>query len=399
MRPNLSRSVFRSLARYGLLTVSFTATSVRAAKVPAAVVAAAKTACAHPSLRAVGALWLADCAEGADGERTHALSAISGDGHATPLGDYFSHASAPARGFDARGAAHVKGAQVIIEQQHDDGRRSRVVWDLSVVPPRELSVLDGDGLVRYSERCGTDLRYPRCVTDLVAHGSECTEKLPRCLPEPALSDCDDILEPAESLKFTPVPLAPSSATEPWRCGVTVASAYYGNNPGHSSFDVVATAVDETSRQVRLHLRAHDTTPQPTVTRGDWQKRDHYEIWLSDRGTISAAQLDDQAAWCAAKPRVAQLIVAPHADGTIELDMGRRADRPLLTDLGAELEGGELVLTFRKGPLLEWLTSGAVTVAYSDSLAGTRQDTIIGTSRVRFNHAETFGRLLPSSLCP
>ncbi len=56
-------------------------------------------------------------------------------------------------------------------------------------------------------------------------------------------------------------------------------------------------------------------------------------------------------------------------------------------------------SFRKGPLREWLTSGAVTVADSDSLAGTRQDTIIGTSPVRFNHAETFGRLLPSWPCP
>lgn len=395
----LPRSWFRKLGSGALAWLSLGAASALAA--PPAVVSAAKTQCRRPSLRAIGVLWLADCADGDEGERTHALAAIAADGSVTPLGRYFSHASVPSRGFDVAGSMRIKGAQLTIDQPGTSGGSERAVWDLNVTPPRKLTVISGGALVRYQERCGTELTSPSCTADLVARTTACSEKLPLCpseTPNPDDDCSDDILTPGATLQFTPVPRAPASASDPWRCSVSVDRPYFGKNPGHSRFDVVASEPDAAGA-LQLRVRAHDATPQPTSTRGQWQARDHYEIWLSDRGTITAEQLDDQATWCAAKPRVAQLIVAPHADGTVELDMGRAADRPLLADVVAAAQGDELVLTFRKGTLRDWLIDGAVTVAYSDSLDGKRQDTLIGTSRVRFNRAETLGRSLPSLLCP
>jgi hypothetical protein len=394
----LSRSWDRALTTTVLAWLSLGAASAAAA--PPAVVAAAKAQCRHASLRSVGVTWLADCADGAEGERSHALSAIAADGKVTLLGDYYSHSGAPSQGFDVEGSMHIDVAQVAIEQPGTLGGTQRTVWDLGVAPPRKLRLVTGGALIHYEERCGTELTSPRCTADLVALTIACTEKLPVCptnAPDPNGDCSDDILTPGATLQFTPVPRAPASVSDPWRCGVSVDRPYFGKNAGHSRFDVVAT--EPSLDRALLRLRAHDTTPQPTSTRGDWQRHDHYEIWLSDRGTITEAQLQDQAGWCAAKARVAQLIVAPHADGTVELDMGRAADRPLLADVAAEAKGDELVLTFRKGSLRDWLVDGAVTVAYSDSRDGKRQDTLIGTSRVRFNRAETFGHLLPSLLCP
>lgn len=49
-------------------------------------------------------------------------------------------------------------------------------------------------------------------------------------------------------------------------------------------------------------------------------------------------------------------------------------------------------------LRDWARNGAITLAYSDSLRGTRQDAVLATSPVQAARPETLGRLGNTLLC-
>ena len=94
----------------------------------------------------------------------------------------------------------------------------------------------------------------------------------------------------------------------------------------------------------------------------------------------------------------QIIIAPHADGTMKLFVATRSP-PVSwsSDVHARTDGKDLVVELR-GALRDWARDGALTLVYSDSTSGTKQDCLLATSSVRLDRAETWGRLGNTLLC-
>src|SRR5262249_34832986 len=106
------------------------------------------------------------------------------------------------------------------------------------------------------------------------------------------------------------------------------------------------------------------------------------IWLGHAGDPSPDWRDDQPKYCAALAKdFVQLIIAPHVDGTLELANGAPKSKLSIADASAKTgKDGELIVELT-GTLATWARDGSITVSYSDSLDGTKQDTLIGSSHV------------------
>jgi hypothetical protein len=94
----------------------------------------------------------------------------------------------------------------------------------------------------------------------------------------------------------------------------------------------------------------------------------------------------------------QVIVAQLADGTVEVVNGTPSAKGSIVGASANAGAtGELVVELT-GTLATWAQDGAITVSYSDSLDGHKQDTLIGSSHVVWGEPESFGRLGRDVLC-
>lgn len=324
-----------------------------------------------------------------------------------PLVDWESRRAIKGGDVDMDGAVEVRGARLTRRSTGWSGEVRREVWDLSAYPPRLVEITRGGALV-WSR--GDAPAYPLCTTDMGRRRESCEWARPDCADASLERGGDVPWAGGETVRFRAIPLLSYPTrddipSDPFTCATTIGGdkvdVYFGKNPGQTTFEAVADNDDrdDAHRKLVLYLRAHDRSPAPPDKDGVWQGADHWEIWLGAAGTVDAHFRDDKKGYCAARFRDhMQLIVAPHRDGTIEVVNGMRRTKVVPAHATARLgEDGEVVVELT-GELYRWGVSGAITVAYSDSLDGKRQDTIIGSSRVAWARPETFGRLGHDALC-
>jgi hypothetical protein len=260
-------------------------------------------------------------------------------------------------------------------------------WDLGTTPPRLVKASYG-GASAWSSAMAPITH--KCTVDLVRHRDRCSWGRPGCTKSQKPEDIWDTNDPRD---FRSIPL---------RCPATFgddkADVYFGKNPRGTTFEAFADQAFQPTR-VTLHLRVKDATPALATKPDAWQPADHWEIWLGHAGDPTANWREDQPKYCAALAKdFVQLIVAAHADGTLELANGAPKSKVSIADATAKAgKDGELIVELT-GTLATWASDGSITVSYSDSLDGTKQDTLIGSSHVVWGKPDSFGRLGNDTLC-
>ena len=304
---------------------------------------------------------------------------------------------------DVGGGVSIHDERMHVEATGFTGGREQEDWDLSVYPPRKTRAQYGNESWWSHASAPAS---PTCTVDIARRRDDCTWERPSC-EDPASEGWDG--QPAHH-RTVPVVAFLSRAeapADPFACAAVYGDdrrdVYFGKNPRHTTFEAVGDATGESGHhKLTLHLRAHDITPAAATRDASWQASDHWEIWIARAGDPNVDWRDNKPAYCAArKTDYIQLIVTPHQDGTIELANGTPKAKGTLTGVtvrhDAPASNGALIVELT-GMLEAWATGGAITVAYSDSLDGTKQDTLIGSSRVVWGKPETFGRMGRDLLC-
>ena len=260
-------------------------------------------------------------------------------------------------------------------------------WDLGVWPPQLRKASYGGGS-EWSHALAPI--GPKCTVDLEHRRDRCSWGRPGCTKS---TNPEDIWDTNDPRTFRSIPIGCPAVF-----GDDKADVYFGKNPRGTTFEAFADEAFQPTR-ITLHLRAKDATPNLAAKPDAWQPADHWEIWLGHAGDATASWRDDQPGYCAALAKdFVQLIVAPHADGTFEVANG--APKSKLSIAGAAAHAGKPgeVIVELTGMLATWASDGGLTVSYSDSLDGTKQDTLIGSSRVAWGKPDSFGRLGRDTLC-
>lgn len=291
----------------------------------------------------------------------------------------------------------VQGARITLASEDSFGWVHTRTWDVGTNPAALVEEREGgrkicqEGISDYS----SEIAEPLCATDFAKSRTNCAWSHP---------DCRNDASEVKKESYVAIPVLAAGAQEPFKCATQVGAksdVTFGKNPDGTTFRVVA--VDDTKeKRLRLLARAEDKTPfAVTDAAADWQPRDHFELWLSD-GRVEAACPDvaDLEAFCKAKLegiQTVQFIIAPLPDGKLRVVQATKKPRMEASEIEAAPDGDRVSITLR-GTLYEWAHKGGITLAYSDSQKGKKQDALIATSSLRFNKPETFGRLGDARVC-
>ena len=353
--------------------------------------------------------WWADCSRTetshADGDVTiHRYLAF----HRRPDGQFAMETIAETRD---GGSPRVKvprfekvtlnDGRAIYEAHTEFGYVHRRIWDLSTIPATLLEEREGGGKIceKGISNYNSDIVRPLCMTDYAQRRHSCTVLQPDCRQDPVK---------VASMRYTAIPVHETTASlrdpDLFHCAMEVGArpedVISGKNLGHARFQAVAVE-DAAAKTLALHLRAVDSTPQPIIG-DDWLVHDHWELWLANQYTELAcddtANLADYCQRTKASLEMLQIIIAPVADGTWKLFAATPSPQiSWLDDVRARTDGKDLVVELG-GTLREWARDGGLTLVYSDSTRGTKQDCLLGTSPVQLDRADTLGRLGNTLLC-
>jgi hypothetical protein len=294
-----------------------------------------------------------------------------------------------------------RDGRVVHEARTESGYLHRRIWDLTASPARLIEERDGGGkLCRDGfDRHSSDVVRRSCTTDFAARRQRCTAPQPSCRRDPVA-----IAAPS----YTAIPVHAAGAAlrdaDLFHCATEIGGrpedVVAGKNLRRAAFQVVAVD-DAAAATLALHLRARDATPEPATDDG-WLVRDHFELWIAGpRSELACDDTADLAGYCQRNPAALDAVaiaVAARRDGTLHVAPAAGAPPASWSgDLRARIDGGDLLVELT-GALRDWARDGAITVAYSDSLRGTRQDAIVATSPVRADRPETLGRLGDTLLC-
>lgn len=407
MLPALARGS-RGLLLAATLAVQQPAAASPAARPPAVLQqAAAALGCASIAWSTWRGGWWADCASTEpstrDGQLTlHRYVAF----RRLPGGKFAMEQITESRTTDSPRAKSPRTetvvqheGRVIHEARTESGYLRRRIWDLTTTPARLIEERDGggklcrDGFSRYSS--GVVRRS--CTTDYAARRQRCTAPQPSCRREPVT-----IATPS----YTAIPVHAAGAelrdSDLFRCATQIGDhpedLVAGKNPRRTWFQVVAVD-DAAAATLTLHLRIHDATPQP-ARNDSWFARDHFELWLAGpRSELACDDTADLAGYCQRNPAaLGTIAVAVRSDGNVHVALATGAPpASWSSDLRARADGADLLVEVT-GALRDWARDGSITIAYSDSLRGTRQDAIVATSPMRADRPETLGRLGDTLLC-
>jgi len=293
-----------------------------------------------------------------------------------------------------------RDGRVVQEVRAESGYVHRRIWNLSTNPASLLEEREGGGRIcraGFSNQ-SSEVVHPLCITDYVLHRQRCIVQQPACR--------DRVKVVTTRYTAIPVHTAAADLRDPdlFRCAAEIGARpedlVSGKNSGRAVFDVVAVD-DAAAATLTLHLRVADATLQPASDAG-WLVRDHWELWLaSQRADLACDDTADLPGYCQrtqAALDAIDLVIAPRGDGTIQVvPAAGAAPASWASDVHANSDGKELLVEL-SGALRDWARDGAITVAYSDSIRGTRQDAVIATSPVRPDRPETLGRLGDTLLC-
>jgi hypothetical protein len=223
--------------------------------------------------------------------------------------------------------------------------------------------------------------------------------VPACGPDGAPPDVDATggTDPASHLIYAPIPVVAAPAAlgqDGWKAtSLGHCSLLVDGTPGYGyTIHGKADVAPEDDSSFRVVMLDHDTLlvevfdDRAVSGSSKWLYDDHLELWLSTAGTPEASQ--EQCLTPAPKPEQWGIRLV---DGKVFAAAGKPKDSPVVTSVPLTDERGHAQVRFRIQ-----LPRGRerITLVYSDSDDGKRQERLIATSVLKFGAGYTLGARLP-----